>query len=381
MGAAASVATDSSERMARLQLCFSYMTNELKIESLSSLEFAPLSSRDDGLFGLLFLYVKLYIPIENRCHDFIDSEHYQLDVSDLRGFDFSTVTESINIVGECCNLSNLGFLKTINPQQKAKIFGISILSNNIDDGNLFCGIIPTEFPYLRQLKLGGNPLESVMRIAGVCPISLCSLDLSYSENLVFEKNCFANCPQLISLTLDGCGLSSTLNQSSASISSGDPMDNESFLGSKSIFFGLVSLEKLSLKENELSDLDELLGLTYFDFESKTASSEILTVLAAKMGLKSTLQHLWLTENPIWETSADKKHVVRYLSRISSLLTIDSVSLINSTMNNSLSQLGIPIQMNKLMQNRPDQALDPNLEGLEKEYLSALKGEKDTAIIR
>ncbi len=151
------------------------------------------------------------------------------------------------ISGECNNLQNLGFLGHIDSSLAPLIKVLNVTNNSLEDGALACASLPRLTPALRLLHLGGNNLQSVMHLGGALPWSLRVLDLSHSEGLVFDRNCFVNCPQVEEHSLDGCGLESMLVRAAAG-----KRDGSNGAANDSIFFGLISLVNLSLNENNLS---------------------------------------------------------------------------------------------------------------------------------
>ena len=112
--------------------------------------------------------------------------------------------------------------------------------------------------------MGGNQISDVFRVCHCLPATLLHLDLSFSEGLMLKCGSFIALPQLTSLCLDGCGLTFTAESAtSIDLSSIDPIAQVSLRRyledmDGSIFTGLLSLETLSLKENVLSDVGKKL---------------------------------------------------------------------------------------------------------------------------
>eukprot|EP01036_Dinobryon_divergens_P032768 gene32768-42426_t len=106
---------------------------------------------------------------------------------------------------------------------------------------------------LQRLNLSSNQLSSMLNICSLSAHHLLALDVSFCEDLVIEPNSFVFCPQLRELHMDSCNISSTFHADLTG-------------PARSIFFGLVCLEELSLKENALEDVDSCEGLFYFGFD-------------------------------------------------------------------------------------------------------------------
>ena len=138
---------------------------------------------------------------------------------------------------------------------------------------------------------------------------------------------------------------------------------------QSIFWGLVRLQELSLKDNALETPASLQGLSYFNFGPKYSNI-----------LKPTLMHLWLNENPYQIISAMKKKGEEFLRMsLPFLKTLDDKEL------NSVSELS-SVEVSKILRDNASSGGSSTVggtagfENMEKEYLSALKEERDTTIV-
>ena len=193
-----------------------------------------------------------------------------------------TVVGEVSLSCEGLSLDNLSIAKKLGLELK----GVSLVSLNasnniltdksIEDYLIFAKHNQTR---LQQINISNNQISSLLNICIFSSRHLLFLDVSYCEDLVFERNCFVFCPQLIVLRMDSCNISSTTHK-----------DNGG-LPDSSIFFGLVRLEELSLKENQLEDVSSCEGLFYFGFsfftvENKSASAGI-GLSEAEAGIQSS----------------------------------------------------------------------------------------------
>jgi hypothetical protein len=175
--------------------------------------------------------------------------------SDL--FDYS-------IIAECAGLSDLSIIKEL---EDLKINSSNIMVPrlrvlNIASNSLTNNVISTIPNWLSSqplgyLNIGGNGWNSMDSISSSLKLPSCIvvLDLSYTETIVFEPGCFLYLPQLVRLILDGCNIKTTVPINIEKISL-EPSSNNILTVQQSIFssifYGLVSLQELSLKENCLT---------------------------------------------------------------------------------------------------------------------------------
>ena len=227
---------------------------------------------------------------------------------------------------------------------------------------------PSEF---LSLNLASNPMcsWSTLDTLRYCPPSLLVLDLSYcagveGRELALCAGCFLGCPQLVRLVLDGCGLTSTMCHS---VIVDSATQQHSAL---SVFFGLVCLQELSLIDNQIcSDNTMLAG--------------IVPPTPAGVGLLSALKHLAIIGNPCTDTAAEYATLKHALyAGLPALVDIDGypcelvVKATDATIaskNRGSSTHGITTSINS------NTSSDLNLAN-EKEFLCALKGEKDHTVV-
>ena len=196
------------------------------------------------------------------------------------------------------------------------------------------GINPAEFASAitsmattQKLRIVGihaqcNPITSIYNIQ--LPVTLQCLDLSFCEDIKFAPSCFACVPALRSLRLESCGICDT----------------------KGLFFGLVRLEVLDLRDNSLETAEQVEGLLCFSLEEKKESNaesveDMWVALipaqedrdrakARSYRMSPSLRILSLQGNPLNDVSKVKAEVKLMLtSAIPSLTTLDGV-LVNGS---------------------------------------------------
>jgi hypothetical protein len=297
------------------------------------------------------------------------------------------------------------------------------------DGGVFC-IHP-----LLYLNISANSIQHMSALSAVLPKSLLVLDLSFSENLTLEPGCFLQCPQLLRLILDGCGIKRTHHRihTMHASSTGTPMrqcyqappreevqrlldledgdDNgndrkfeqstggstTSFEASvnfnrSSIFAGLVCLRELSLKENDLETAGSLLGLTWFGLASLpryiSSSNSPYSEQLQKV-LPATLEKLWVNDNPIADSETQMREATKILAE-----DVPSLTHINDKdIRIGADGRGQKFDVLKIRGTRRIDADDSSmaallgstgegkgLDSMEQEYLAALKGEKDVSVV-
>jgi hypothetical protein len=153
---------------------------------------------------------------------------------------------------------------------------------------------------------------------------------------------------------------------------------------------------LSLKDNAIEDVDKLRGLSFFGFNFMT-QDENIKKSATEIGLFASpfrLKKIHLEENPVSESGAGRRAVAEYLgSNIPTLAYIDGAPVRASSVtavapSSSAAAGGGGIQLNKVLQRKErsddDDQLDSyrnkGLDNQEKEFLAALKGEKDNSVV-
>ena len=201
--------------------------------------------------------------------------------------DFGIVAETLGV----SSLSGLeSALTAALPALRRRCVALNIANNRVTDIDFSASAIGRSS--LVQLQCGGNPCETVWAVTARLPTTLLSLDLSYTEDLRIPQGAFLACPQLIRLVLDGCALNSTafastMNEGGNGSGGGeqDLLSLCAFMGihaatagdsaltvacRDSIFFGLVELRELSLKENDLEGVEALRGLTVTKLQGATS---------------------------------------------------------------------------------------------------------------
>ena len=263
-------------------------------------------------------------------------------------------------------------LSSIFSNHMHQLKGLNIANNGVED-EVLATLCILKSPHLVSLSAGGNFIEQNFAIS----ISHCShlviLDLSFTENLVISSALGTVCPRLLRLVLDGCSVKSTVVESSSSSSSSSSYPPEEVTGTNesSIFYGLVQLEELSLKENLLEDVASLRGLSFFGFEGKYRDI-----------LAPTLKSLWLTDNPLMEVTAMRKGMEEYV-----MSTLPFVSELNGMGMDSYNggKVVIAGDLSGVLQRDGDGGSravggQEGFENMDKEYLAALKGERDVTVV-
>lgn len=161
------------------------------------------------------------------------------------------------------NLADWSFLQRVEKLTGKKIKALKAPNNAIHStcSSLLQCLTQTKLSYL---NIGSNPLVHLDQMITYFPRDLLVLDLSFCEDLMIPSNCLIYCPLLKSLSLEGCGLQDTCRSVG--------VDAKSSISSlSSIFYGLVQLQELNLKENNLSTLEACQGLLYFSMDHATPS--------------------------------------------------------------------------------------------------------------
>ena len=254
-------------------------------------------------------------------------------------------------------------LNTVLNDSLQPIKGLNIANNGIKD-NTFACLHMLESSYLMFLHAGGNdPGVNFIKLISNCT-QLIILDLSYTENLCISSVIGMICPQLIRLVLDGCSLQSTLLPT--------PEDHSNDETS-SIFYGLVQLKELSLKENLFKDVESLKGLSFFSFQNKY--TDILV---------PTLTTVSLVDNPLMEVTSTRKDMETFIFKELPFLT----HLNDKSMDSYIGASGIAIpsgDLSKILKRDGGGGSvavggQEGFENMDKEYLAALKGERDVTIV-
>lgn len=235
--------------------------------------------------------------------------------------------------------------------------GMNIANNLISDESLAsCQLLST----LTYLHIGGNKLGKMINFSKLIEsnANLMVLDLSYTEMLPVENVPFFMAPQLKRLCLDGCDLATTVQT----------REDGSII---SLFWGLVQLNELSLKENYFDSVGSLNGLEFFNFDS------VLVNL-----LRPALSHLWLNDNPYQSIQAHQLEVEEYIIRSAPSLKSLNDKVLHSDWDSR------PVDFSKVL--KRDGAggslsvgglQGEGLDNMEKEYLAALKNEKDCTVVK
>jgi hypothetical protein len=285
---------------------------------------------------------------------------------------------TIMVSAECIGIETLSF---INAGILPFIGGMNLSNNQLSEQVLLAVDTTAtllNMPRLKYLHIGGNPIRNALTVTLRCGFLLQVLDMSYTEQLKFDSRCFQFCPLLIKLALDGCNIKTTTSMGKRGLQGAD--DGES------IFYGLLALQELSMKENELESTESLSGLNYFSLKSLATLGATGTSNATPVPPPSaTLHHLYLADNPICDNTPElRKFRSSLQAGISSLSAIDTFVIPASTSSSSSSA---PIHLPSILKRK--EGGDPDMTGtgggggldsMEQEFLSALKGERDNSVV-
>lgn len=264
--------------------------------------------------------------------------------------------EPVYLVAEKLNLDKVAFA-TNDCFKECYIHGLNLSDNQINDETITT-LTHANMKYLRHLDLSSNQLSNAINISASSSVTLQVLDLSYNTNLgiSFTKKCFLFLPQLKVLHLDGCNLKKTYH--------GDRFHPDD--PSSSIFYGLCMLEELGLRDNELEDVDSVTGLDYFG-----CNQDIYPGL---------LRHIMMSDNPFHDEPKLVRDIRSHLlEKISSLTTFDS-TVCRSRESRKYESFDIRKYITRADDTAEVLPNGPGVDSLEKEYLSALRGERDVTSI-
>jgi len=338
------------------------LSNVLYSDIMLKYKFDPKSDIDE-LVELSAMH-KMYLDsVDNAEEESVNDAVREFIASEQSA---SQMMYSIN--AECISLEALGiFNRAFNGFQQATLIGLNVSNNqisaqSIQDSHLSLSAI-------LSFSAGGNPsiTNSLSTLCSNLPMHLLVLDLSFTNNLVIAPGTFLSCFQLVKLVLDGCDISSTTID--ASDDDGRSCAVSSMVVGKqcrgSVFYGLVSLRELSLKENQISSVEALRGLSFFNHPLNWGDATMSSLRA--------LIAIHLADNPIHDISSTAKAALEFLqSAIPSLETIDGKPLMNHRQQNSNSTF------------RPSSVLPADVrevsDAMEAEFLSAIRGEKDVSIV-
>ena len=206
-----------------------------------------------------------------------------------------------------------------------------------------------------SLNIGATAIKSIALMSlRINSQSLLSLDLSYSESLELVAGSFLLLVNLRRLNLDGCNIADT----SSDISIVQRSDSPDPPVSKSIFLGLVRLTDLSLNENNLSDVQSLTGLVAF-FSMPYCR----------------LQRLSITDNEDLPYSAYSSYVA---AAVKTLLFVDNMC----TANHIVSAFPVVPGSRGAAETVGHAGFldEKGLDSMEREFLMALKNEKDVTVV-
>lgn len=232
---------------------------------------------------------------------------------------------------------------------------------------------------LLQLNIGGNSFSTMQDIIPNLPSSLLILDVSFTEGLQFPKGVFLSCPQLLQLAVDGCGITSTVFGEDGD-DTGDCALAKAC--SSSIFYGLVNLVNLSIKENALESADDLKGLAFFAVQNNQVSTNNEEY---NLGWEPKLRNISIAENPLCETSAELKRALSFITN-----TLPSVQKVDDKVVRSAAAPEAAVDRSSTQfrkQHAAEQALREGERGsavvsdaMEREFTAALRSEKDNAVV-
>eukprot|EP01038_Epipyxis_sp_PR26KG_P014204 gene14204-19058_t len=325
---------------------------------------------------------KLVITEDNINNDKFNKYDHDMMIIEMDGLEIINPTEIL----QKCQFTNQIFL----------MLGIEAPSNNITDEsirNMFNDYTLSHLTsHIHSYNLSSNKISNVHDFLSYQHSlqSLLRLDLSFCEELKIEANCFAFSPFLQYLCLDGCNINSLTITTASHHHETESNNHDNHIDS--IFYGLVDLKELSLKENNLQDLDSLDGLYYFSYNFIHNNNHIHNHshnhnTHDTNKLVPTLTRLWLADNPVTEIQSSlTKFRHEIIAQIPSLVKIDEFQTNNNNNNNQQNNNDLKNILKRTNNNSCDNndnilGIQSNgLDELEKEYLSALKGEKDVAIV-
>lgn len=326
-------------------------------------EFDPKSTIDEVVE--LSAMHKMYLDSVDNA----DEESINDAVRDFITSEQSASQRLYSINAECISVEALGIFNKAfdNSFQLATLVGLNVSNNQISAQSIKDSRL--SLSAILSLSAGGNPsiTNSLSTLCSNLPMHLLVLDLSFTNNLIIAPGTFLSCFQLVKLVLDGCDISDTTID--ASDDDGQSSAVSTTVVSKqchsSVFYGLVSLRELSLKENLIASIAALQGLHFFSHPLNWGDATMISLQA--------LIAIHLADNPIYEISSTAKAALEFLqSAIPSLETMDGRSLRNDMQPNNNSTF------------RPSSVLPADVrevsDAMEAEFLSAIRGEKDVSIV-
>jgi hypothetical protein len=319
---------------------------------------------------------------DSAFYNVLDSVEHQLHIEDS---DTAPVTKFMqshklntpcSVSAESQSLDTLNWLDEYVTNKQFMVVALSVSSNDLTEASLRESKINSA-ECLAQLNIGGNPFRNINEIVRYLPSSLLILDLSYTEGIQFSAGAFLACPQLQQLSLDGCGIETTTFPATASARIPADGAQVGWAGSnlakaceESIFYGLIGLVNLSLKENQLETLESFWGLAYFSQQSIWDEY--------KPGASCKIRNVCVVDNPVCETSTEHKKLTTWL-----VATLPSVQRIDDK---AVKQTAAVAVDHTSAQYRAARAQQATLSGagvtdsMEREFTAALKGEKDVAVV-
>jgi hypothetical protein len=304
-------------------------------------------------------------------------------------FSSSEQTAKVALVSEATGLNNFTWLDGF--EGGPPVIALNVQSNEIPEHELSQ---LRRLPHLMQLSIGGNRFSSITSSStAYLPSSLLVLDLSFTEGLVFSPGIFVACPQLLQLTIDGCGIvSTTFDEENFEFDSASPL--RGCEGTKlaaacrqSIFYGLVNLVNLSMRENAVETTEGFEGLAFF--AAQAMHTELLTVApdltASDSGAavlpSCALTHVCVAENPAFETSSELKKFSSWVAAtLPSVRTIDHKVLPGhaAPLTNVVDHTSVEYRAARSQQATLSGA--GVTDNMEREFTAALRGEKDVATV-
>ena len=301
------------------------------------------------------------------------------------------------IVADCAGVTKLDRLKGLEHEEfntSSSIGGLGLQNNQLTDNEIALLFESAAMANLSYLNLSGNAITNLAKVfnggwaleqidentstlrsesasmishfwvrylSNTRISSIVVLDLSYIENLQIGTLPFLTMPLMRKLVLDGCGISTCTIESNTEPKS--PLN--------SIFFGLLSLEELSMAENLLEETSAIDGLSFF--------GSICEYQVKGICMENNLKRLNLSENPFRVgTNALKLEVDSIVSKlIPSLEELDGRKLHGQT--KDVSQLSV----GRIANHDVAAGFTPgggDLDIADKEFTAALRGEKDVSVV-
>jgi hypothetical protein len=312
---------------------------------------------------------------------FFSNDECTYDISEAGEGNIVDVDDINNLAEEisCHALALTGAEYGINISCKEDLTDISILEPFLGDKMIYLNLSNSPVSVesmqkctilqeclLQHLIISGTGID-MSAVMPCLPSCLLTLDLSYTEGFAFTPGMFMNCPQLIQLCLDGCGICSTVFPPMEG--AGDLSPDEQHTSVTSVFFGLACLVYMSIKENYIARSDDLRGFEYFLVQTRYDDAPVNGTSESLTELK--LSRVDIAENPLCEITTEliASHAV-LVSSVPTLRRIDAKQL-----NVSLDSQGVVFVPSSVAGSGVGIST-----AMEKEFDAALRGDRENTVI-